>query len=112
MGEIRDNVKRNIRIMLEIRNISQKELAEKMNVTQAAVTNWVKGKNLPDIESVAQICDILDVSVSELLGHEEKSVNQRTERVVHAFEKLSVPFQDHMLKEIENLIVLQEKISK
>jgi transcriptional regulator with XRE-family HTH domain len=68
MGEIRDNVKRNLGYYLSLRGMSQKKLAEKLGVSQSAVTNWIKGKNSPDIEVVAQICDILGVTVTDLFG--------------------------------------------
>ena len=68
MGEIRDNVKRNLGYYLSLKGMSQKELAERLGVSQSAVTNWIKGKNSPDIEVVAQICDILGIAVTDLFG--------------------------------------------
>jgi len=68
MGEIRENVKRNLGYYLSLKGMSQKGLAERLGVSQAAVTNWIKGKNSPDIEAVARICDILDITVLELFG--------------------------------------------
>ncbi|WP_027398541.1 helix-turn-helix domain-containing protein [Anaerovorax odorimutans] len=68
MGEIRDNVTRNLCYYLSLKGISQKEFAKKLSVSQSAVTNWIKGKNSPDIEMVAQICDILEISVVDLFG--------------------------------------------
>lgn len=68
MGEIRENVKRNLGYYLSLQGLTQKELAEKLSVSQAAVTNWIKGKNSPDIEVVAQICEVLNISVVDLFG--------------------------------------------
>lgn len=85
MGIIRDNVKKNLGYYLSLKGITQKELAKKLNVSQSAVTNWIKGKNSPDIELVAEICDILDISVTELFGvntnepEAELSTDQYTE---------------------------------
>ena len=85
MGEIRDNIRRNLAYYLSIKNISQKEFAEKLGVSQSSVTCWIKGKNSPDIEMVAQICDVLGVSVIDLFGtdgsdrysaQEKKIINQ------------------------------------
>ena len=71
MGEIRENVQKNLGYYLTLRGISQKKLAEMLHVSQSAVTNWIKGKNSPDIEIVADICNILDISVTQLFGTEE-----------------------------------------
>ena len=68
MGEIRENVQKNLNYYLNLKEISQKELAEMLHVSQSAVTNWIKGKNSPDIEIVAKICEILDITVSQLFG--------------------------------------------
>lgn len=73
MGVIRDNVKQNLGYYLSLRGITQKELAERLGVSQAAVTNWVKGKNSPDIDVLADICEFLNISVSNLLGIHESN---------------------------------------
>ena len=75
MGEIRNNLKKNLSYYLDLMNVSQKTLSEKLNVSQAAVTNWVKGKNSPDIETVSEICDFLNIKMSDLLG-ENKNINK------------------------------------
>ena len=67
MGEIRENVKQNLGYFLSLRGMSQKELAMKLGVSQSAVTNWIKGKNSPDIEMVALICQHLHIP--EQAGH-------------------------------------------
>jgi len=71
MGEIRNNVQKNLSYYLNLKKISQKELATMLNVSQSAVTNWIKGKNSPDIEIVAEICNILDITVTQLFGMNE-----------------------------------------
>ena len=85
MGEIRENVKRNLGYYLSLSDMSQKELAERLGVSQAAVTNWIKGKNSPDIEMVAQICRVFNISVTDLFGsdshnqyspHEQELITQ------------------------------------
>lgn len=68
MGEIRENIRRNLGHFLTLKGISQKELAEKLKVSQAAVSCWLNGKNAPDIETVSEMCDILGISVIDLFG--------------------------------------------
>lgn len=80
LTEIRKNVQINLKYYLKIKKISQKELSKKLNVSQSAVTNWIKGSNSPDIEMVAKICDILDISVNQLFGTEktnEYTINEK-----------------------------------
>lgn len=49
------------------KGLTQLQLAEKLNVTDKAVSRWETGKNFPDIEIFSDLAKILDVSVSELL---------------------------------------------
>lgn len=84
MGEIRENVKQNLGYFLSLRGMSQKELAMKLGVSQSAVTNWIKGKNSPDIEMVALICQHLHISVAELFGMTGDETYSDRERVLVA----------------------------
>lgn len=55
------------RAMLE-NKVSQKQLAEKLNTTQATVSRWTTGVNQPDFEVLFSICEILERGPEELLG--------------------------------------------
>lgn len=56
-----------IRKYREDRGLSQKELAEKIGISNSRVSNWEQGINRPDADIIAKICTALDVSASELL---------------------------------------------
>ena len=47
--------------------MTQSELAEKMNVTDKAVSKWERDLSCPDINTISKLADVLDVSVEELL---------------------------------------------
>ena len=57
-----------IRKYREENNLSQKQLAEKIGVSNSRVSNWEQGLNRPDADILAAICVALDVSPSLLLG--------------------------------------------
>ena len=69
---IREILRKNLIQLMDIYKVSQKELAEKLGVTPSAVNNWIKGSNSPNIEIVAQICFIFNISISELLDEKEE----------------------------------------
>ena len=52
----------------KIRNITQAELAELLNVTPQAVSRWEMGISYPDIAMVPKISEVLWVTADELLG--------------------------------------------
>ena len=55
-------------------NLTQMQLAEKLNITDKAVSKWERGKALPDTSIMLELCDILGISVNELLSGEKISM--------------------------------------
>ncbi len=54
------------------RNMTQKELAQRLNITDKAVSKWERGLSYPDISLLAPLAELLGVTVSELLDGEEE----------------------------------------
>jgi transcriptional regulator with XRE-family HTH domain len=50
------------------KNLTQEQLAEKLNITNRAVSKWERGLSLPDASIMIQLCNILDINVNELLS--------------------------------------------
>ena len=50
------------------KGLTQEELGNKVFVSKQAVSKWETGKNLPDIEMVRKLCEILDINKDEILG--------------------------------------------
>ncbi len=48
-------------------NITQKELAEKLYITDKAISKWERGLSFPDISVLIPLSDILKVSLYDLL---------------------------------------------
>ena len=61
------------RITEEIKdsNLTQKQIAELLNISEGNITNWKKGENLPSVEILYKLCIILQVSADYLLGLED-----------------------------------------
>lgn len=53
-------------------NITQEELAKRLNVTRAAISNWEVGRNYPDIQFLVKISDELNISLDQLLRGDKK----------------------------------------
>jgi len=52
------------------KNLTRQELADTLNITTRTVMNWEKGKCLPDYSVLIPLCDVLDISIDELLDNE------------------------------------------
>ncbi len=48
-------------------NMSQDELAEKMNITRQAISKWETGKSFPDIEKILELSNLFNLSLDELV---------------------------------------------
>ena len=51
--------------------LTQEQLAERLGVTDRAVSNWENGKNMPDLSMFKLLCDELNISINELMSGEE-----------------------------------------
>ena len=51
----------------KMKNLTQAQLAEKLNITDRAVSKWENGRSLPDSSIMLELCDILDITVNDLL---------------------------------------------
>ena len=62
-------------------NMTQKELAAKIHVTDKAVSRWERGLGFPDINTIKELADALNVSITELMTS-EKADSEKTDAVV------------------------------
>ena len=53
------------------KNLTQMQLAEKLGITDKAISKWERGIAMPDSSIMLELCDILGISVNELLSGEE-----------------------------------------
>jgi len=57
-------------------NLTQEDLAKKLNISRTAISNWEQQRNYPDIELLVTISDVLDVSLDKLLRGDSKMVKE------------------------------------
>lgn len=78
---MKNNIGDNIRKYREMNHLSQKQLASRLGITNSRVSNWEQGANNPPADMIADICEALNISASELLGvklaADELSVDER-----------------------------------
>lgn len=58
------------------KGLTQKQLADLLNVTDKAVSKWERGLSFPDISMLEPISQVLDVSVMELLAGKRRDTNE------------------------------------
>ncbi len=97
MGLIRENIQKNLIYFLKKRNISQKALADKLGTSKSTISGWIKGRCSPDIETIAKICDILNITVIELFGTDGTSNYSDLEREIINQYRLKPQYQDAII---------------
>lgn len=73
------------------KRLTQLQLAEKLNITNRAVSKWETGKSCPDASLMLELCNVLGITVNELLSGER------------------ITMEDYQKKAEENLVELQDK---
>ncbi len=67
------------------KDLTQMQLAEKLNITDKAVSKWERGIAMPDTSIMLELCDILGISVNELLSGEKiimENSDQKNEQLL------------------------------
>lgn len=63
------------------KKLTQIELAEKLGVTDKSISNWENGRNMPDLSLFKPLCEILDISINELISGEKLSKDKYQEKL-------------------------------
>ena len=64
----------------KLQGLTQAQLAEKLNITDRAVSKWETGRSLPDATLMLALCEILGISVNELLCGEKVTMENNQEK--------------------------------
>jgi len=100
VGELREAIRASLERHIAESGYSQKEVAEKLGVSKSSVTNWIKGKNSPDVELVLPICKLLNISVREFYGEPDieepkitkkapSDLSEEAQKIAKSYEKLT-----------------------
>ncbi len=77
---------KNITRLRKMENMTQLELAEKLNYSDKAVSKWEQGNSLPDVRVLVQLADLFGVTVDDLIReHKEKTVVSKNTRLRNRF---------------------------
>lgn len=98
MDEVKMVVAKNIRRYREETGLTQKELADRLDVGTSVISNWELGTNSPNIVKLFTMCQIFNVMPSEMMGVEKASDRER------AYQEASPEVQ----QAVDNLLKVKE----
>ncbi len=88
------------------KNMTQEALAEKLNISVSAVSQWEMGKTMPDISMIPLLVDVFNVTSDELLGINSEEVERRVEEYIQKNNELYSAWKH------EEMILLMKKAYK
>ena len=83
------NVGRTISALRREKNMTQMELAEKLDVSFQAVSGWERGKSMPDVSRLPELAELFGVSIAEILGEDAPLVDAAASGTIKEY------LQDH-----------------
>lgn len=95
------NLSDKIRELLELNNITQKELAQKLVLAPSTLGNYIQGTREPDYDTLLAIADYFHVTTDYLLGHRtsEDALTHDEELLLHLFRSLTPEQQEFYLEQ-------------
>ena len=82
----------NIHMLRMMRGYSQKSIADKLEKSPNAVSNWELGNTSPSVDDLLKLCDMFDVTPNQVLGVDECPELQlyidQTENLINKVEEL------------------------
>ena len=68
---MKDNlIGKSIKVTRIAQNYTQKQLAQKIGVTHAAISYWENGVNIPNVKDCWLLADALEITIDELVGRD------------------------------------------
>lgn len=79
----------NLKTLRKQKGFSQEELASRLHVVRQTISKWEKNLSVPDADTLIRLAEILEVSVSELLGSKIETENENRNVTNDVAEQLS-----------------------
>lgn len=87
-----------IKILRKEKKLTQNELATKLGVTDKSISNWENGKNMPDLSLFKPLCEILGITINDLISGEKLNKDNYQEK----FEENIINTIDYTNKKVTN----------
>ncbi|NLJ16365.1 MAG: helix-turn-helix transcriptional regulator [Clostridiales bacterium] len=82
MEEYKRNIAENITQLRQAKNLTQAQLAEKLNYSDKAVSKWERGESFPDVFILKQLCELFGVTIDYLFHtHKKEDIVSKAEHI-------------------------------
>ena len=101
----------NLKLIRKNKNMSQEELAEKVNVTRQSVSKWENGEAYPEMNNILELCKIFNCKINDLVHTDMSDITSLDEEIVMRVVKFNEKKQNQV-KTLSNVISLIGSIGK
>lgn len=63
-------------------NMTQEDLADKLNVSRQTISKWETNTGVPDIDNIKAICNLFNISTDELLDYNNEIVKKKRQFII------------------------------
>lgn len=103
-----------LKSMRKQKNLTQKEVAEKLSVSEKTISKWETGSGLPEVVFMLPLCNLLNITVNELLSGErldEKQYYQKAEQNILSVGAKNRGAEDLLISEYMQKCVLRNFVA-
>jgi transcriptional regulator with XRE-family HTH domain len=77
--KMRDCFSKNVKEIMLMRNMSQREFSEKLNITEVTLSRYLTGNRSPRMETIIRMAQVLDTTTDDLLRDTSNEDNDRVD---------------------------------
>lgn len=85
------------------KNLSQEEMADKLNVTRQTISKWETNQSTPDFDKIVPICELFGITTEELLIGKKQEENE-TQEQNHSIEEEKTPTREEIRKKSAEVV--------
>ena len=75
-------------------NMTQNDLAEKLDISRQAITKWERGKGFPDIDNLQKLSAIFSVSIDELINYKVETIKYEADSMTETIDSENSKFKN------------------
>ncbi len=105
---LKENIQKNLSFYRKKAKKTQKDLANDIGCTAAAISSWECGNNSPDIDTLVMICNALSVGLYEMCGisSDNSSMTADENKLLNTYRSLNEEGRKELLKRSDELCAL------
>ena len=106
--KLKENIQKNILFYRKMRKVTQKQLADFLDIGVSTVSGCERGAYTPDIDTLFMICNFLDVTLNEMCGVFKNNAQLPEDEVklLNTYRSMNQKGKDKLLERAEELLDL------